>query len=237
MEENVLMMRCTKCGEMNRLPVVHCKKCGAKLDFETAEKHMIAASGPTPQQQVRLAVRMAVALLLLLAILLIIWPGRMTRTYGDEMDAKRYRMKGEILVEALNRGLPASQIIAEKEINAHLREVMAAQPAAQGGLAPVVADVGARFFPGRAEAFIAVRRGPFTFTGTFYAKPDRDGSELRISGAKAGHLPLPGILGRLYANATGGVFRQMKNESRILRNLDGVKLDSEAIELLVKGAN
>ena len=40
MEDNVLMMRCTQCGEMNRLPVVHCKKCGARLDFETAEQRM-----------------------------------------------------------------------------------------------------------------------------------------------------------------------------------------------------
>ena len=235
MEENVLMMRCTKCGEMNRLPVVHCKKCGAKLDFETAEKHMIAASGPTPQQQVRLAVRMAVALLLLLAILLIIWPGRMTRTYGDEMDAKRYRMKGEILVEALNRGLPASQVIEEKEINAHLREVLAAQPAGRGGLSPRVEDIGVRFFPNRAEVFIAVRRGPFTFTGHFYAKPED--SKLVVTGAKAGHLPLPGILGRLYANATGGIFQQMRNESRILRHLDGVKVDEGTIELLTRAGN
>ena len=47
MEENILMMRCTKCGEMNQLPVVHCKRCGARLDFETAEKHMIEAGKPT----------------------------------------------------------------------------------------------------------------------------------------------------------------------------------------------
>ena len=47
MEDNVLMMRCTKCGEMNRLPVVHCKKCGARLDFETAEQRMKDASGPS----------------------------------------------------------------------------------------------------------------------------------------------------------------------------------------------
>lgn len=233
MEENILMMRCTKCGEMNRLPVVHCKRCGAKLDFETAEKHMVAASGPTVQQQIRLAVRLAVAGLLLLAIGLIIWPARMTRSFGDEMDAKRYRMKGEILIAALNRSEPASQVIVEKELNAHFREVVAAQPAARGGLSPRVEEVGARFFPGRAEVIIAVRRGPFKFTGVFYAKPK--GSELVVTGAKAGHLPLPGILGRLYAAVTGGVFRELKNESRILRHLDGVNLDSESIELLVKG--
>ena len=49
-----------------------------------------------------------------------------------------------------------------------------------------------------------------------------------------GHLPLPGILGRLYAATQGGLFRQMKNESRILRNLDGVVVNAGSIDLLTK---
>ncbi len=235
MEENILMMRCTKCGEMNRLPVVHCKKCGARLDFETAEQHMKDASGPTVEQQIRMAARLAAAFVLLLIVLLMIWPARMTRTTGDEMDAKRYRMKGELLVEALNRGLPASQVIEEKEINAHLSEMLAAQPAARGGLSAHLDDVGARFFPGRAEVFVAIGRGPFTFTGTFYAKPK--GSKLVVTGAKAGHLPLPGFLGKLYASTQSGLFRQMKNESRIVRNLDGASVNDGSIELLIQGGN
>ena len=40
MGENGLIMRCAKCGETNRLPAVHCRKCGAKLDFETAEQRL-----------------------------------------------------------------------------------------------------------------------------------------------------------------------------------------------------
>ena len=235
MGENILMMRSTQCGEMNRLPVVHCKKCGARLDFETAERQMIESAQPTLQDRIRNGGKLALALAFLLAILLMIWPGRMTRTYGEEIDAKRYRMKGELLIEALNRGLPASQVIEEKEINAHFREIVAAQPAARGGLASRVVDVGARFFPGRAEVFIAVKRGPFTFTGQFRARPQ--GAKLVVTGARAGHLPLPGLLGRAYAATTGGVFRQLKNESRILRNLDGVQVGDGSIELLTKAGN
>ena len=235
MEDNVLMMRCSNCGEMNRLPVVHCKKCGARLDFETAEKHMKEASGPTAREQVRLAVRLAAAFVLLVVIVLMIWPAQMARTVGDEMDAKRYRMKGELLVEGLNRGLPVSQVIEEKEINAHLREMLAAQPAARGGFAARLEDIGARFMPGRAEVFVAIERGPLTFTGTFYARVQ--GSKLAVTGAKAGHLPLPGILGKLYAGTQSGLFRQLKNESRIVRNLDAAVVNLESIELLTKGGN
>ena len=232
MEENVLMMRCTKCGEMNQLPVVHCKKCGAKLDFETAEKHMIEASGPTLQDQLRLAAKLAVAAVLLLVVVLLLWPGSMPRATGEALDAKRYRMKCELLVDALNRGMPASQVIEEREINAHLSELVAAQPASKGGLTASLQDIGARFFPGRAEVFVSVRRGPLTFTGHFYAKTQ--GSRLVVTGAKAGHLPLPGVLGKLYAGTQAGLFRQMKNESRIVRNLDGAAVNNESIELLTK---
>ena len=232
MEDNVLMMRCTKCGEMNRLPVVHCKKCGARLDFETAEQHMKDAGGPSVEQQIRVAAKLALAFVLLLIVLLMIWPAKMARTTGDEMDAKRYRMKGELLVEALNRGMPASQVIEEKEINAHLGEMLAAQPAARGGFSAKLEDIGARFFPGRAEVFVAIGRGPFTFTATFYAKPK--GSRLVVTGAKAGHLPLPSIWGKLYASTQTGLFRQLKNESRIVRNLDGASVSDGSIELLTK---
>ena len=232
MEDNVLLMRCTKCGEMNQLPVVHCKKCGARLDFETAEKHMIEAGGPTVKDQLHAAAKLAVAAVLALIVLLLIWPGTMTRTTGEELDAKRYRLKGELLVAALNQGMPASQVIAEAEINAHLRDLVAMQPKGRGGLSATLEVMGARFFKDRAEVFVAVRRGPLTLTAHFYAKPQ--GSKLVVTGAKAGHLPLPGILGRLYAATQTGLFRQMKNESRIVRNLDGAAVNDGSIELLVK---
>ncbi|MGD9611420.1 MAG: hypothetical protein AB7V22_00795 [Kiritimatiellia bacterium] len=232
MDDNVLMMRCSQCGEMNRLPVVHCKKCGARLDFETAEQRMKSAAGPTPLDQLRLAIKLGVAFVLLLLVLLMLWPAQMLRTVGDEMDAKRYRLKGELLIEALNRNLPASQVIEEKEINAHLREVLAAQPA-RSGFAARLEDAGARFFPGRAEAFVAIARGPLTFSATFYLRPR--GAKLVVTGAKAGHLPLPGFLGKLYAFTQSGLFRQFKNESRIVRKLDGAVVSQESIELLVKG--
>ena len=233
MAENLLMMRCTKCGEMNQLPVVHCKKCGAKLDFETAEKQMMHVGEPTLQDRLRQAAKLAAGAALLLVILLIIWPGRMTRTTGEELDAKRYRMKGELLIEALNRGLPASQVIEEVEINAHLRELLAAQPA--GGRGPRIEDLGVRFFPGRAELFVATARGPLTLTAHFRARVQ--GSKLVVTGARAGHLPLPGILGRLYAGTQAGLFRQLKNESRIVRHLDGAVVNQGSLEVLVKGGN
>ena len=235
MDDNALMMRCTKCGEMNQLPVVHCKRCGARLDFETAEKHMLDSSKPSFHEQVQTGVKLAVVAILALMVGLILWPGKMTRTTGEDMDAKRYRMKGEILIDAVNRGMPAQRVIEEAEINAHLKEVLAAQPKATGGMSASLKDIGARFFTGRAEVFVAIQRGPLTLTTHFYAKPQ--GSGMVVTGAKLGHLPLPGIVGRLFASTQLGLFRQMKNESRILRNLEGAVVNAESIELLIKPRN
>ena len=231
MSDNILMMRCSKCGEMNQLPVVHCKRCGAKLDFDAAEAQMQQVGVPTLQDRVRLLAKLGAAAGMVLVILLILWPGKMTRTTGEEMDAKRYRMKGEILIDSLNRGMPAVQQIAEKDINAHFRELVAAQPK-RGGMTATLQDVGARFNAGRAEGFIAVKRGPLTLTAHFKAVARGDG--LVVTGAKVGHLPLPGILGQLYAKTQGGLFRQFKNESRVLRNLEGASIGDGTIELIIR---
>ncbi len=235
MGDNGLMMRCAKCGEMNRLPMVHCKKCGAKLDFEAAEHQILKTDGRSFRIRVGNQVRLVVAGILALILLLLVWPGRMARTVGDEMDAKRYRLKCEFLIDALNRGAPTSRVIEEKEINAHLREMLAAQPVPGGGFSASLEDMGVRFSAGRTEAFVAIRRGPLTFTGNFYAEPQ--GAELVVTGAKAGHLPLPGILGQLYAKTQAGLFRQMKKESRIAQNLGGAAVNDGSIELLTPSGN
>jgi hypothetical protein len=58
---------------------------------------------------------------------------------------------------------------------------------------------------------------------------------LKVVGARAGHLPLPGVLGQGYALISSGVFRQMKDESRIMRNLDGVQVNAGSLSVLVAG--
>ena len=232
MGENILRVRCRQCGADNQLPAVHCKRCGAKLDFAQAEKQMLKAGQPGAGERLRALLRFGVVVGLAAVLALLIWPGQMSRTVGTEVDARRYRMKVALLTEALDRNLPVSQVIAEPEINAHLRELVHNQPQPAGRLAPGLEDVGARFVADRAEVFIAVRRGPLTFTGHYFAKPAGPG--LQVTGAQVGHLPLPGLLGRLYARVTGSVFRQMRSESRILRHLAGVSVTDGSIELLTR---
>jgi hypothetical protein len=230
-EDHPLMMKCGKCGEMNRLPVVHCKRCGAKLDFEKAEKEMRNIGKPTIWDRIGGAVKLGVAMALAAVLLLAVWPNVYTCDVGEPVDARRYLLKTELLVEALNRGLPASQVLLEKEINARMRQILEAQPPRQG-FTTVLEDVGVQIGADRAEAFIAMGKGPLTLTSRFYVEVD--GGELSVVGAELGHLPLPGVLGRLYAKTQEGLLRQFRNESRILRNLDGARIAEREVELLVK---
>lgn len=235
MADNNLMMRCSQCGEMNQLPRVHCQKCGAHLDFETAEQHMKEVNDVTLQDKLSQAGKLVLIGVFVLILVLLIWPGRMTRDTGEAIDAKRYRLKSELLIDALNNSMPALQVIEEKEINAYFQELIASQKEANKGRSGSLEDIGARFFTDRAEVFISVGRGPFTLTAHYYVKPHDD--ELIITSAKAGHLPLPGFLGRLYASTQSGLFRQLKNESRIVRNLNGAVVNDQSIKILVNEAD
>ena len=230
MKEHPLTMKCRKCGESNRLPAVHCASCGAKLDFDAAERE-IRRGGNSAGASLRRWLKLGVALALLAGVLLAIWPGTFERETGEDVDARRYRMQTELLLEALNRGLPAAQTLAARDVNAHLRELVAAQPPRRGWTA-ALEDAAVRFGAGEAEGFVSVGRGPFTLTAYFSARTGAEG--LDVTGARLGHLPLPGALGRAFASAQGGMFRQLRNEARIWRNLDGARSEPGKLELLVK---
>ena len=231
MSNDVLLMRCTQCGEMNRLPVVHCKNCGAKLDFEEAERRIGEINKPSVAMRVMQGVKLGVIVLLAALVLLAIWPSGLARTSGEAVDARRYRVKAELLVDAIQRGVPASQKITEAEANAYLKELVDSTRA-RGGQKAMLEDIGVRISNGRIEVLVAIARGPFTFT-SLYRVEERD-ERLAVTGAKFGHLPLPGPAAELYAGTQESLMRQFKNESRILRYLHGVLIEEGEVEVLVQ---
>ena len=231
MEDQGLMIRCQQCGEMNRLPVVHCKKCGAKLDFDSAEAQVRHSAEKTFSDHVRTGVKIGAGLAMVLLIGLTLWPARFGRTVGMPGDAERYRRNRDLLVDALNRAQPASQKFTEAEINAYFEKLVSEQPKRKG-MKGRLKDMGVRIADGRAEAFVSIGRGPLTFTSVFRVEPGGEG--LEVVGAKAGHLPLPGALGKAYAASQAGLLRQMRGEARVLRNMGGVSLKGDTAEILVK---
>ena len=103
---------------------------------------------------------------------------------------------------------------------------------AKGGMAAQLEDTGVVFGENRAEWLVLVRRGVLRFSVVYEAKAQ--GAELVLTGAKLGHLPLPGALGRLYAKTQERLFRPFGREARILANLDSLVIRDGEIELLVR---
>lgn len=228
--DNPMVLVCRKCGEENRMPAVHCRKCGAKLDFDAAEETVrgaAARAGRRGGSGFR-----SVLLVAFLAVLgLALWPSGLERRTGTPVDAKRWEMKRALLLDALDRGVPAAQPLEEKEINAWLAKLPAMQEE-RGGMAAELLDTAVAFSENRARWLVLVKRGALRFSVVYEAKAQ--GAELVPTGAKLGHLPLPGALGRLYAGTQGKLFRPFAAEARILRNLDSLVIRDGEIEVLTR---
>lgn len=224
---------CKRCGEKNTLPRLHCRKCGAKLDFEAAEGELLGELARARSR--RGTVLRSLLLLAFAAVLgLAVWPsGLERRETGAPVDAKRWEMKRALLLDALDRGFPAAQTVTEAELNAWLsRVVAAAAEEDRGGMSAQLLDTAVSFGENRACWLVLVRRGPVKFSVVYEAKAD--GAALALTGAKLGHLPLPGPLGRLYAKTQGKLFRPFGKEERILRNLDSLVIRDGEIEVLTR---
>ena len=126
--DNPMILVCKKCGEKNRLPCVHCRKCGAKLDFDAAEATLQEAA--RGRGSAGRTVRSLVLLALVAVLALALWPsGLPRRTTGTPVDAKRAEMKRDLMADALERGFPSAQTFTEAELNAWLAKLPAAQSA------------------------------------------------------------------------------------------------------------
>lgn len=230
---NAMTLVCKQCGEANTLPRLHCRKCGAKLDFEAAEGELLGELARAGRRRGAL-LRTLLLLAFAAALGLAVWPsGLERRATGAEVDAKRWEMKRALLLDALDRGFPAAQTVTEAELNAWLtRVVAAAAEEDRGGMSAQLLDTAVSFGENRARWLVLVRRGPVRFSVVYEAKAD--GAGLALTGAKLGHLPLPGALGRLYAKTQGRLFRPFGKEARILRNLDSLVVRDGEIEVLTR---
>ena len=228
--DNPMVLVCKKCGEPNRLPCVHCRKCGAKLDFGKAEEELKKES--RGRGNAGRTVRSLVLLAFVAILALALWPsGLERRTTGAPIDAKRAEMKRELLKVALEQGMPAAQTFTEEEINAWLAQLPGMQPE-KSGMAAQLLDTAVCFDTNRAQWLVLVKRGPFRFSAVYTAKAD--GNRLALTEARLGHLALPGALGRLYARTQKGLFAPFAKEAYILGNLESLEIREGEMELLTR---
>ena len=229
--DKALTVVCGKCGETNRLPCLHCRKCGAKLDFAVAEAAAKAEDSASHGRKGG-AFRTVMLVLFAVALGLALWPSELPhRAAGVPIDAKRAEMKRELLKVALEQGMPAAQTFTEAEINAWLAQLPGMQPE-KSGMAAQLLDTAVCFDTNRAQWLVLVKRGPFRFSAVYTAKAD--GNRLALTEARLGHLALPGALGRLYARTQKGLFAPFAKEAYILGNLESLEIREGEMELLTR---
>lgn len=212
---------CRKCGTANSIPALHCKQCGAPLDYAESEQRLIASA--RPRLPIGRWIRSLVLLLFLVVIALAIWPSDLPRdTTGQRIDATRYTMMGHILLDALDRNASTNLPIAERDVNAFFKYHVTS-PASDSPFAAQLKDAGVRFDTDTGAVWLLVKHGPLTLSTQIDFAPAPDGT-LHVTSAKAGHLPLPGPLGRLYASLRAPLLQKFPNESRILRHISSATL-------------
>ena len=225
---NLMEIKCKKCGTVNTLPNLHCKNCGQPLDYEESERTLVDSSHT--RRPVSFWVKNAIGLLLLLAIVLALCPTELPRdTSGEKIDGLRYTMQGQILVDALNRNVQTNLVIAERDINAFFQHQVRAADSDDSSMKARFHAAGVRFAPDAGTAWISVDRGPLTLSSEFRFAAGPGG--LRLLGARVGHLPLPGPLGKLYAACQSDLFAKFQNESRVLRHLESAELRDGELSL------
>ena len=230
---SLMEIKCRKCGTTNTLPNLHCKQCGAPLDYAESERRLNASA----QRRLPLGKYMRNLLLLVVVagLALLLWPETLVRDIsGDRLDAKRYTMMGEILLNALNLNVQTNMVIAERDMNAFLAfQVRGANENSDGGaFSAQYRAAGVHFAEDAGTAWISMKRGPATISSEVFFSAGEGG--LSVTGAKVGHLPLPGALGRLYAKTQSSLFAKFKNEGRILRNLESAQLQDGSLSLTTR---
>jgi len=230
-EERLSEIACSKCGEINRLPSLFCRKCGAKLDYAKSERALLHSGrsfGAALAGLVRWAATIAVVAVLGLAV----WPVKHGAATGTEVDARRYAMERALLEDALDRGVGRTVNIGALDLNAFLaRNVRDAGN--EGGFSAHFRGAGVEFGEGTGSAWMEMERGPLSLStdcrfGTAGGKPI-------VIGARFGHLPLPGLLGRLFVASRKDLWRVFAAERRILQNADALELHDGVLKVRTKG--
>ena len=209
---------------------LHCLKCGAKLDYEEAERVAIRLGRRGGGRRWRRWISALLFWGVALALALLLWPAGLERETGDAMDAKRYRMKVELLLDSLNRGQPGAQEIAEREVNSWLARQLGRKSVEEDG----IKEAGVKFEAGKATGWWLAERWGFLRLSVTYTARTKEG-RLEATGVRVGHLPVPAALADLAGAGPEALSEAFAREARVLGNVEAVTLEAGTMRVLTKG--
>lgn len=223
------IITCKACGATNRLGVLFCSQCGAKLDLSEAnvnrsmkkERRREKSQSSGGLGVVVRILRWTVFVVVLAALIGLFIPAGQVGMVGDPVDAQRLDQKQELLRIAILDRRAQSVLVFEREINAYLAEGVRQAGAAGGGLTYRLDEVRVDL----AEEGITVWFGgglgplPLTYTVRGTASAGAQGWRFDPSSISIGRIPVPAVFRSRVEKQLAGVFSGMSEERQLLKRI------------------
>jgi len=240
---------CPRCGRQNPLSQVFCSECGAKLDLSQVRSGDFRQrnSGAAVGRVLWVLVRTLFQVGLVAALALMLWPAAQTGARGGRERAEQAKDKISLLHSAVENNLERIVVFQEEGINGYLSALAQASKRSDarsrrrgsdgGGLA--VENVNMRFNEDSITVLVVARMGPAALSYEVSGVPDADGESFTyaVTGARIGHLPLPGFLASPIAHKVKGVFAPLRKERMLLERIDRMAVSDGAVKVGVRPRN
>ena len=242
------MIRCPQCGYANALGHIFCVQCRSKLDIQSIDNTAWNEPELKPRngrgwRLIWLVLFVGIAFGAALAL----WPVPLEGRKATEADAQQARKKILLLEKGQS---PASQLFAEREINAYLglllRDVHF--PRIQGTWTTVLQAVEVAIHPNAITIATAsvwgpvtvgsFTLGPWNVTSRVTVVPEQGprGFQWKIRSGRIGHLPLPGPVSAPATAALRPLLGASFRERVLLANVTHLELEEGQVAMaLTKG--
>ena len=219
---------CKQCGATNRLGVLFCTQCGAKLDL--TEKNVQRSVKKERKREhredrgmvgmVSQWIRWLVFAIVLGSMIALVMPAGQIGEMGETQDAERLSQKIEMLRIAILDAQAQQLLVFEKEVNAYLQQAVQGQRA-PGGFSYQLKEIRVDLEPDQIKVGFGGNLGPLPLTctvkGTGQTGPQ--GWRFVPASVSIGHLPLPKVFRARVQKQLAGVFGGMVEEQQILKRL------------------
>lgn len=247
------MIRCPQCGYENALGHIFCIQCRSKLNVQVLDDKAWNEPESKPGNgRGRRLVWLVLCAGIASGAALALWPMPLEGRKGTEADAQQARRKILLLEKGLS---PASQLFAEREINAYLGLLLrnVHSPRTQGVWTTVLQAVEVAIRPNAITISTAsvwgpvtvgsLKLGPWSVTSQVTVVPERGqrglaphsaGFQWTIKSGRIGHLPLPGPVSAPATAALRPLLSASFRERALLMNVTNLELEEGQVAVAVK---
>jgi hypothetical protein len=228
-----LELICPFCGHPNGLGKIFCASCGQNMQQGDKAPKIVGKGQRSGAGRVLGSLfKMLILLALAGFVVGIFWPSKTPalRRAGTDMadDLKAFqeaykRFEADLPQVKSGAAERAVLLVTETQMNAYLKDALDKnndRVKARGAMTPYVTDVRADFREGSATLFLAYKVGPASMTYEVMIDPGTkaDGFDLRITGARIGHLPLPGAASTLAVSKFRALQKGLRTIDYVVQN-------------------